>query len=499
MLVAGAGPVGLFLAQQLVARGRSVRLVEARTNQSEHSKALAIMPRTMEAFAVAGFCAPFENAAYRLNAATILTHRQVLGRIPIEPAQTRFDYIAIVPQNVTEQILHEQLVAAGGAVEYGTEFIGLVDAPDGVTVRLRSARGEERSAARFVVGCDGAHSTVRQLIGFGFEGGEYEDTFVAFDVDTVGDAPTGEMLVCPHEAGSLVLLPITKKRQRLVAMVARDFAAEPTLDLANELIGQRGPWNLGASKLHWSSTFRIHHRQAPGMHKGSVFLAGDAAHVHSPLGGQGMNTGLGDAFNLAWKLDYVLGGYGTPNLLPSYSLERRRVAKDVIRATDLLTRAMATANPIARGLRNYFLPRLAENAAFRERFVTALSGLGVRYRNSPIVDGAGARAPDERLRAGDRERRLYDVLDGRYLLVYPASAPVTAAAAFDNFTQHYGGAVTAISSDEIGEPFVRLVRPDAYVAVEAALHGDDPTPVLERLARVLGTHVRRSARPALVV
>jgi hypothetical protein len=385
-------------------------------------------------------------------------------------------------------------VAAGGAVEYDTELIGLVDAPGGVSVRLRAARGEERSEARFVVGCDGAHSTVRHLIGFGFEGGEYEDSFVLADVDTVGDAPTGEMLICPHEAGPLALFPITKKRQRLVAMVAHDFAGEPTLDLANELIGQRGPWNLGASKLHWGSTFRIHHRQAPGMHKGSVFLAGDAAHVHSPFGGQGMNTGLGDAFNLAWKLDYVLAGFGTPNLLPSYSLERARVAKAVMRSTDLLTRAMGTANPLAQGLRNYFIPRLAENAAFRKLFVTTLSGLGVGYRGSQIVEGAGARAPDERLRAGDRERRLYDVLEGRYLLVYPASAPASAAAAFENFTRHYGGALTAISSDEAGEPLVRLVRPDAYLALEASLHGDNPTPVLERLARVLGTHVRRGAR-----
>jgi 2-polyprenyl-6-methoxyphenol hydroxylase-like FAD-dependent oxidoreductase len=491
VLVVGAGPVGLFLAQQLVARGRSVRLVEARSKQSEHSKALAIMPRTMEAFQVAGFDAPFENAAYRVNAATILTHRQVLGRIPIEPSKTRFDYVAMVPQNVTEQILYDRLVAAGGAVEYGSEFVGLVEGPEGVTVRLRSAWGEERREARFVVGCDGAHSTVRHQIGFGFEGGEYEDTFVLFDVDTVGDAPTAEVLICPHEAGPLALFPITKKRQRLVAMVARDFAGEPTLDLANELIGQRGPWNLGASKLHWATTFRIHHRQAPGMHKGSVFLAGDAAHVHSPFGGQGMNTGLGDAFNLAWKLDYVLAGFGTPNLLPSYSFERHRVARDIIRATDLLTRAMGTANPLAQVLRNYFIPKLTENAALRKLFVTRFSGLGIRYRNSPIVDGAGVRAPDERLRAGDRERRLYDVLDGRYLIVYPASAPATAAAAFENFTQHYGGAVTALASDEISEPFVRLVRPDAYLALEASLHGDDPTPVLERLARVLGTHVRR--------
>jgi 4,5-epoxidase len=232
------------------------------------------------------------------------------------------------------------------------------------------------------------------------------------------------------------------------------------------------------------------------MHKGAIFLAGDASHVHSPFGGQGMNTGLQDAFNLAWKLDYALAGFGTRDLLPTYTLERHAVAKNVIRSTDFATRALSSSNGFVRAVRDYAIPRVAENLAFRRAFVETLTELGVHYAHSPIVEGKGRRALDERIRAGTRERRLYEVLEGRYALVYPASAPATTAAAFESFVEHYGDAVRAFSSDEVAEPFVRLVRPDAYLALEASLAGDDPTPVLERLARVLATHVRRRGRAA---
>ena len=496
VLVVGAGPTGLFLAQQLLSRGHSVRIVEGRAAQSTSSRAIAIMPRTMETFRIAGFSAEFENAAFRVTAATIHTYRETLGRIAIEPRSSWFDYIAMLPQNVTERILLEHLTAAGGRVEYATALVGLIDAPDGVIVRLRTKAGEQRAVARFVVGCDGANSAVRQLIGFGFESGTRTAGFAIFDIETVGDAPTKDILICPHPAGPLGVFPINAKRHRLIAKVPPAFDSEATLDLANELIAERGPWNLGASKLYWGALWRVERRYAPGMHKGSIFLAGDAAHVHNPLGGQGLNAGLGDAFNLAWKLDYVLAGLATKGIFPSYSYERQRVAKDAIRGTEFLTAAMGSRNVLGRALRDYLIPRVTENARFREEFVSRLCGLSARYERSPIVEGHGRRAPDEKVRAGDRERRLYDVLDGRYLIVVPPAAPANIAAAIDNFAQHYGSALSSVAADEAGDPVVRLVRPDGYLALEAALSGEDPTPVLERMARVLSTHVRRVGRAA---
>jgi len=491
VLVAGAGPVGLFLALLLRTRGHAVRIVEARAVPSGASKALAIMPRTLEEFRIAGISAPFENAGLRVTAAAVMAREGVLARLPVEPEGSWFDYVAMIPQNVTERILRERLADVGGTIEFGTELVGLVDGPDGVAVRLRTAAGEKRCTARYVVGCDGADSAVRQLIGFGFEAGARWDLFAVFDVELVGQMPPAELAIFPHVAGPLGIFPLDEKRWRLVAKLRRSDVAEPTLDFANELIGQRGPWDLGATKLHWGALLNLDRRNAPGMHKGSIFLAGDAAHVHSPLGGQGLNLGLGDAFNLAWKLDYAIAGYGMRQLFPSYSAERDRVAKQALRAIALLSNTMGARNLLARGIRDYLTPRVTENRAFRRAFASQLTGLGIKYDRSPIVDGVGRHAPDESVRAPGRERRLYDVLAGRYVIVVPASAPAIVVAAFDNFAHHYGGALSSLVADEPGEPVVRLVRPDGYLALEAALSGDDPTPVLERASAVLGTHVRR--------
>jgi len=493
VLIAGAGPVGLFLALRLAARGRSVRLVEASSAQSERSKALLLTPRTMETFRIAGIAAPFETAAHRILRATALTHRRILGTLPLEPQQSWYDYVAVVPHNVIERVLLDAFVAAGGAVDYDTKLVGLVDDPEGVNVRLATPRGDEVARARYVVGCDGANSAVRRLIGFDFEPGAHDAAFVVADVDTVGDVPADELTLCFHESGLLAILPITAKRRRIVAAVAADFEGAVTVDLANELIGERGPWNLGATRLHWGGRLRAGSRQTSGMQKGSIFLAGDASHIFNPASGQGLNVGLQDAFNLAWKLDYAFAGFSTSGLLPTYALERHRVANDLMRATDIGTWVIDSKNSIVRGLRDWAMPNVIESKRFQRSFLAQFSGLGARYAGSPIVDGSGRRASDELVRSGERERRLYDVLDGRYLLVYPASCPVAVAEAFENFTRHYGGAVTAISSDEGGLPFVRLVRPDGYLALETAA-GEDPTPALERLARILSTHVRRVGR-----
>jgi 2-polyprenyl-6-methoxyphenol hydroxylase-like FAD-dependent oxidoreductase len=492
-LIAGAGPTGLFLALQLAKKGRGVRLVEANAKPSGLSRAIAILPRSMEAFRIAGIAAPFEAAAHRVTSLCVYSGGQIVGKVPMDAKRSWYDYVAIVPQNLTEDILREALLAAGGTVEYETRLVALVDGPEEVVVRLQSPRGDERVSARYVVGCDGAHSTVRDLIGFGSEGGSYSESFAIADVDTVGDVPPDEITICTHAAGLLEIFPMTTKRRRVIASVAGAPASEVTLDAVNELIGERGPWNIGATKLHSGSRYHIEHRLTHGMQKGRIFLAGDASHVHSPFAGQGLNTGLQDALNLAWKLDYSLAGFATSGLLASYSPERHAVAKDVIRATDLGTRLMTTKNAFARAVRDWAMPNVLESARFQRLFLSHFTGLGTHYARSPIVAGSGLRAADELVRSGDRERRLYDVLDGRHLLVYPAVCPLGVAESFANFAQHYGGAVVPISSESAGLPLVRLVRPDGYVALETAI-GDDPTPSIEKLAGVLETHVRRVGR-----
>ena len=487
VLVVGAGPVGLFLARRLVGAGHAVRIVEAHAGQSEHSKALAIMPRTLEAFDVAGILEPFERAAHHTVAATVISHERRLGSISFASNESRFPYIAMIGQDVTERLLLESLVEAGGRVEYDTTLVAAVQDGDGVEATLQGPRGEETLRARFVVGCDGAHSTVRRILDLPFEGEEYRDTFVLIDVDTRGDVPEHEMQLCPNERGPIAIFPMGATRRRLVAMVDRRFEGEPGLELANELLSQRGPAGLRAKKLIWGSTFRIHRRLTPQMSRGGMFLAGDAAHIHSPFGAQGMNTGLQDAWNLAWKLDFALRGWGNAALLESYSAERHPIAERVIRATDVLTRAMSVSNAPAQLARDTIVPLLTRFEPFRDFFVSTISELGITLAGSPIVAGAGRRAPDEAVRRGDGEGRLYEVLRGRYLLLHP-EAGADSAAALAECARRYGG-VDMVQRRGDRTADIRLVRPDAYVAWEGTSRGDWHDSA-RRIASILGTHLQ---------
>ena len=482
----GAGPVGLFLARELTRHGHRVRLFEQRAQQSEHSKALAIMPRTMEIFELAGTVAPFEVAANRVTAASIVSHQHELGTIPFAPQESHYRYVAMVPQDVTERILLDALLAAGGRVEYETTLVDLERREDGATLVLRGAAGEERCEARYVVGCDGAHSSVRHLLDFPFEGAEYQQTFVLIDAETTGDDRANVMQLCPHELGPIAVFPMSARRRRLVAAVAPDFKGEPTLELANALLAERGPKGLRAESLVWASTFRVQHRQTPSMRIGCVFLAGDASHIHSPFGAQGMNTGLQDAWNLSWKLDYVLKGWGTDTLLESYSLERHAIAKRVIAVTDALTRAMSTPSAIAQAARNVAIPLLTRFEPFRHLFVSNLSELGISLAGSPIVAGAGRRAPDDLVRTTAGEARTYEVLAGRYLVICPAGADALTKAARALATE-FSDAVRVCIAASADERDLRLVRPDAYVAFENA--GGRGESAIADLRRLLATHL----------
>ena len=489
VLIVGAGPVGLFLACELIQRGHSVRIVEQHAGQSEHSKALAVMPRTMEIFDLAGIAKPFEQAAHRVTAASVISHQRELGRIPFAPHESRFPFVAMIGQDVTERLLLEALITRGGKVEYATEFIAAEQRGDVVVATLRGPAGEETCTARYLVGCDGAHSTVRRLANLPFEGAEYADTFVLLDVDTNLAVPSDEMQLCPNEHGPIAVFPMSDRRRRLVAMIDATFSGEPDLALANDILAKRGPQGLRAESLHWASTFRIHRRQVPAMRSGLSFLAGDAAHIHSPFGGQGMNTGLQDAANLAWKLDFTLRGWGTDELLQSYSAERHRIAQQVIRTTDALTRGMGLANTPAQMLRDAAIPVLTRLEPFRAFFVSTLSELGANVAHSPIVEGAGRRAPDEAVDGPAGATRLYELLDGRYLLLYPRDLSGEGAAALSEIAPRYGSAVATAARRDAGEPTVQLVRPDAYVAWEGSLQFHPAADLTVAISRILDTHL----------
>jgi 2-polyprenyl-6-methoxyphenol hydroxylase-like FAD-dependent oxidoreductase len=453
ILIVGAGPVGLFLANECARRGLRWRVIEKRAAQSEHSKALAIFPRTLEIFDMAGVAERFLAVANRVTAAAVETRGHRLATMRFEPQGTPYPFVAMVPQDVTERLLCEALRARGGQVEYCTSFVSAEPREECVLVSMDHGGSPETVRAAFVIGCDGAHSAVRHAADVGFEGGEYASLFLLADVATNDTLSAAEMQLCPSEEGPVAIFPMSATRRRIVGTIDEASGDAPTLELVQSLLAGRGPHGLEAHALNWSSYFRVHHRLAQTLRIGRIFLAGDAAHIHSPVGGQGMNTGLHDAWNLIWKIDLSLRGHASATLLDSYSAERLPVIKGVIRMTDLMTRAMSTKNRFAQALRNTMIPMVSRLAPIQHAFVERLSELGIAYGGSPIVDGDGERYFDDTIRAGG--------IGSRFILVIGKDADPGARAAATGLCAELTD-VTELR-EGAGEDLT-LVRPDGYVA-----------------------------------
>ena len=454
VLIVGAGPVGMFLANECARQGLKWRLVEARAAQSEHSKALAIFPRTLEIFDMAGVVAPFLDAANRVTSVAVIAHARVLAHIPFAPEHSPYPFIAMVPQYVTERLLAEQLKRKGGVVDYETSFVFAVQHDDHVSVTLDRKGQHQELTAAFVVGCDGAHSPVRHLLNLPFEGAEYHDQFLLADIETNETLPGDQLQLCPHELGPVAIFPMSATRRRIVAMIQQPEGEAPSLDLVRKMLEQRAPIGIEAHALHWSSYFHIHHRHVARLRTGRIFVAGDAAHIHSPFGGQGMNTGLHDVWNLAWKLDLFLRGHGNEELLDSYGAERLPVIKNVIETTDFLTRAMGTPSKFAQALRDTVIPLVSRLAPFQHAFVQRLSELGVAYRGSPIVEGPGERYIDDSIRGGKG-------ILSRFLLVLDKAVDSSTMQAARQLATSFDGLVELRLAQRQG---IALVRPDGYIA-----------------------------------
>jgi 2-polyprenyl-6-methoxyphenol hydroxylase-like FAD-dependent oxidoreductase len=460
VLIVGAGPVGLFLANECARRGLRYRIIETRASQSEHSKALAIFPRTLEIFDMAGLAAPFLEAANRVTSVAVITHGRTLAEMRFAPQQSPYPFVAMVPQNITERLLVEQLQRTGGAVEYETKFVAAAEQDDFVNVTMDRKGEPIKLRASFVVGCDGAHSAIRHLLDLPFEGAEYDDTFILADLETNQTLPSDQLQLCPSELGPVAIFPMSATRRRIVASIKNTEGDAPSLDLVRRILAERAPSGLEARALHWSSYFRIHHRQVAHLRVGRFFIAGDAAHIHSPFGGQGMNTGLHDVWNLVWKLDLVLRGHGNEQLLESYSAERRPVIKNVIETTHFLTRALGTPSKLAQTLRDAVIPMVSRLAPFQHAFVQRLSELGVHYHGSPIVEGAGERYLDDSMRGGNGIR-------SRFVLVIDHDA--------DSSTKDGARKLCASMSDVVELRLaphhgISLVRPDGYIAYSGNNH-----------------------------
>ncbi|MGW4947398.1 FAD-dependent oxidoreductase [Actinoplanes sp. NPDC004185] len=371
VLIVGAGPVGLATAAALTGAGVDVTVVDRAATAAHTSRAAVVHAHTLEVLDRIGAAVPLAAAGIPAPRFTIRDRDRTLVPISFAGLPTRFPYALMVPQSTTEAVLHDRLVAAGGRVLRGYEAVGL----SGGTVTF--ANGESVTA-RYVVAADGMHSTIRELAGIGFgnpsSGGE---SFTLADVKVDGGPPRDEVVLYFSSAGLLVWAPLPDGTVRLVAAVD-DAPEHPDTAYVQSLLDHRGPARSPArvADVVWGSRFRVHHRVADTFRAGPVLLAGDAGHVHSPAGGQGMNLGLKDGLALAGALTEALRS-GSEAPLDRYAAERRPVAQAVVGFASQLTRLATVPAPL-RPVRNALLSTLARIPAFRRRLAYRLSGLDQR-------------------------------------------------------------------------------------------------------------------------
>src|SRR5262249_41774459 len=301
---------------------------------------------------------------------------------------SRYKYALLLPQSETERLLNNHLERLGVKVERGVELVGFVQDSASVLATLKLQEGSEQNCrARYLVGCDGAHSTTRHTLQLSFEGSEYEESFALADVLVDWNFPDDEISGFLTDTGTVFFFPVGHGRYRILADIDKVPADkhEPTLADMRALVDQRCHRQARLHDPNWLKYFRIHRWQAPTYRVDRVFIAGDASHIHSPAGGQGMNTGLQDAYNLAWKLALVLKGAGQPALIDSYSAERHAVGKAVLQATDLMMKVIELRNPIALAIRNRLAPVIAGAEVAVHRVSREISEISINYRESPIV------------------------------------------------------------------------------------------------------------------
>ncbi|MFE2632667.1 FAD-dependent oxidoreductase [Streptomyces sp. NPDC004562] len=363
--IIGAGPTGLALAITLAQAGVDFVLVDRQAEGANTSRAAVVHARTLEVLDELGASAELLRRGIKLTRFSVRDGARALMAIPFDGLPTPHPYTLMVPQNETEDVLLTRLRELGADTSRPYEAASVVQDESGVTVTMTSG---ETVRADYVVGADGMHSTVREAASIGFTGNAYAESFVLADVDMRWAPGPREVSLNFHSAGLIVVAPLPGDRYRIVATV--DDAPQ-TADLAflQRMLDERVPGQATAHEVHWSSRFRVHHRVADSYRAGRLFLAGDAAHVHSPAGGQGMNTGIQDGYALGRAL-----ASGTPD---AYEATRRPVAEQVVRLADRMTRLATTRRPAARGVRNIALQMLG-HTPFRTKLATELAELNYR-------------------------------------------------------------------------------------------------------------------------
>ena len=480
VLIIGAGPTGLVLALWLTRLGVKVRIVDKTAEPGTTSRALAVQARTLELYRQLDLTDAVVAKGHHVPAVNLWVRGEAVARIAFESVGaglTPYPFLHIFPQDQHERLLIDRLQALGVAVERRTELVGFTDENDRIAARLRGPGGQEVDCvAAYIAGCDGARSIVRETIGTGFPGGTYRQIFYVADVDAAGPALNGELHIDLDEADFLGVFPLAGQGKARLIGTVRDERAGRADTLAFKDVSDRAITHLKVDvrKVNWFSTYHVHHRVAEHFRKGRAFLLGDAAHIHSPAGGQGMNTGIGDAINLAWKLAAVVAGRAPDSLLDSYEAERIGFARRLVATTDRVF-SFATADGwIANIMRTRVAPLVIPMAAafgpVREFMFRTVSQITLSYRGGPLNRGAaghvhgGDRLPWVQVDDADNFATLA-AMDWQVHVYGAASAELTAWCAIHDLPLHIFGWRSEYEMAGLARDALYLLRPDSYVAL----------------------------------
>lgn len=401
-LIVGAGPSGLTMAFELALHGIDCRVIEKRLERSRESRALGVQARTLEIFHQLGIVDEALAVGHQIRGGTLYGNNRPIANVTLSQVKSPYPFVLSLPQAETERILERRLAELGVSVERGVELTDLA-ATDTSAVATLGTRNESVEA-RWVIGCDGAHSTVRTLLGIPFTGASFKESFMLADIRGISELDRDRAHIFLSGDGVLVAIPLPENAWRLVTDHALENSSEvqPKLEDVIEVIAERAPDAIRAESAIWLSFFRIHRRLADSMRYGPCFLVGDAAHVHSPAGGQGMNTGIQDAHNLGWKLAYAVRGIARSEILDSYQPERHPIARGILRSTTAATRIATLRPPVLRALRNRGASLVGKTSLPDRILPPLVAETAVHYRGGPITDGTSLRLRTRKPRAGDR-------------------------------------------------------------------------------------------------
>ncbi len=430
ILIVGAGPTGMTAAIELKRAGFDVRIIDKSDQMAQHSQALVVQARTLEQFQRYGIAEKAVARGRKLHGGKFFSEGKEILSIGFDELASRYPFLLFLPQSETEALLNAHMEQLGVKTERQVELESLAQDDRSVRVSLRHPDGNlEELRVRWVIGCDGAHSAIREKTGIPFEGGGVGLSFLLGDVVLDGpDAPENDLAIHVHHGDVVFLGRLNDKLIRMIVALHSDQNQESPSDMAIDDL-QRAADNVGVRvkirSAEWMTPFHVNDRQAKQYRVGNVFLAGDASHIHSPVGGQGMNTGIQDVANLAWKLAAVARG-AEESLLNSYQEERGEVGKALLRFTERGLKMATTTNPVLEQVRNILAPLVAGLKPVQRAVTGFISETAIEYRESPVVvdlggDGdlrAGDRLPDLTLHyPGERITLLRDWIDARHLVL----------------------------------------------------------------------------------